>query len=202
MDPQYYTNFVQHEFRVNFWIGLAMIYIATYAYSHCVKSTLWQYSSKACFRCHPKKFTMTTFSHQLHINALPSQVFAAIEDPSRLARWWGPDGFTNTFTVFEFRKGGAWQFTMHGPDGTDYPNVSRFESIEPGQGLVIRHVCEPFFSLSITLQAHEGGTLVLWKQSFDDDSLAKAVRHIVEPANEQNLARLSEEVAFNSPSAP
>jgi uncharacterized protein YndB with AHSA1/START domain len=33
-----------------------------------------------------------------------------------------PDGFTTTTRAFEFREGGDWDFVMHGPDGTDYPN--------------------------------------------------------------------------------
>ena len=47
----------------------------------------------------------------------------AFSDPVRLARWWGPAGFTNTFTICEFKPGGQWSFTMHGPDGTNYPNA-------------------------------------------------------------------------------
>ena len=29
-------------------------------------------------------------------------VFAAFSEANRLAAWWGPDGFTNTFEQFEF----------------------------------------------------------------------------------------------------
>jgi uncharacterized protein YndB with AHSA1/START domain len=49
---------------------------------------------------------MTTFSTSHEIPATVEQVFAAISDPQRLARWWGPAGFTNTFNVFELRNGG------------------------------------------------------------------------------------------------
>ena len=47
-------------------------------------------------------------------------VFRAFSDPDLLARWWGPEGFTNTFHEFDLRPDGAWRFVMHGPDGTDY----------------------------------------------------------------------------------
>jgi len=30
------------------------------------------------------------------IDATPAQVPAALADPARIARWWGPDGFTST----------------------------------------------------------------------------------------------------------
>lgn len=49
---------------------------------------------------------MTTFNTSREIPATAEQVFAAISDPERLARWWGPAGFTNTFKVCEFKKGG------------------------------------------------------------------------------------------------
>ena len=36
---------------------------------------------------------MTAFTTSRDIAATPTQVFAAISDPARLARWWGPAGF-------------------------------------------------------------------------------------------------------------
>ncbi len=60
------------------------------------------------------------------IAATPAQVFAAMRDPVRVARWWGPDGFTNTIHTFDFQPGGRWLLTMHGPDGTDYPNIATY----------------------------------------------------------------------------
>ncbi|WP_435016548.1 SRPBCC domain-containing protein [Tundrisphaera sp. TA3] len=84
---------------------------------------------------------MTTFSTKRTFAASPGAIFDAFQDPDRLARWWGPAGFTNTFETFEFRSGGRWAFAMHGPDGTTYPNESTFESIVPGREIVIRHAC-------------------------------------------------------------
>jgi uncharacterized protein YndB with AHSA1/START domain len=49
---------------------------------------------------------MTTFTTTREIPASPAAVFAAFQDPARLARWWGPNGFTTTFETFEFRPGG------------------------------------------------------------------------------------------------
>lgn len=126
--------------------------------------------------------------------ATPSQVFAALADPARLARWWGPDGFSNTFEVFEFVPGGRWVFTMHGPDGQDYPNASVFERIEPDREVVIRHVVAPLFTLTVRLQPQGQGTHVHWAQTFDDPTVAEALRPVCEPSNAQNLARLAAEV--------
>lgn len=137
---------------------------------------------------------MSTFHHQRLIAAAPAQIFAAMADPARLARWWGPAGFRNTFQHFDFAAGGRWQFVMHGPDGQDYPNESTFLEITPTL-VHLRHVCAPYFELRIELQATAGGTLVDWRQVFDDPQVAAAVKSIVEPANEQNLDRLAAEVA-------
>jgi uncharacterized protein YndB with AHSA1/START domain len=66
-------------------------------------------------------------------------VFEAYTDPRHLAHWWGPNGFTTTTRAFEFRPGGVWDFVMHGPDGTDYPNWIEWREIEPPARLVFLH---------------------------------------------------------------
>ena len=138
---------------------------------------------------------MTTFQTTREIPASPADVFAAFAAPERLARWWGPEGFRNTFDICEFRPGGAWEFTMHGPDGTNYPNTSQFVEIDAPHKVVIDHTCAPFFRLTVELAAHGNATRVSWVQVFEDAQVAAAVAHIVVPANEQNLDRLAAEVA-------
>lgn len=138
--------------------------------------------------------THFTFHTQRELPFTPAAVFAAIQDPTRLARWWGPDGFTNVFDTFEFKPGGQWIFSMVGPDGKTYPNESTFTSITPDRQVVIQHVSPPHFVLTMTLHSRPTGTLVDWEQVFADAAVAHAVRHIVEPANEQNLDRLTAEL--------
>lgn len=136
-----------------------------------------------------------TFQTSREIPADPSSVFAAFKDSSRLAIWWGPAGFTNTFKVCEFKPGGEWSYVMHGPGGKNYPNESVFRDIEPFRKIVIQHVSQPRYLLTVTLETTDnGGTLVRWEQEFEDPRVASGVEHIVVPANEQNLDRLSAEV--------
>jgi len=66
-------------------------------------------------------------------------VFEAYTDARHLAEWWGPDGFTTTTRSFEFRPGGVWDFTMHGPDGTDYPNRIEWLEIVPPERIEYVH---------------------------------------------------------------
>ncbi|HEY6527375.1 MAG TPA: SRPBCC domain-containing protein [Cellvibrionaceae bacterium] len=120
----------------------------------------------------------------------PKEIYAAFADPTRLAAWWGPEGFSNTFELCEFAVNGNWRFIMHGPDGTNYPNESVFTELEANRKVVVRHTCMPYFTLSISLLPQDAGTLVVWQQVFDDAELAQNIRPIVEPCNEQNLDRL------------
>jgi len=138
--------------------------------------------------------SMTTFNASLEIPASADQVFAAISDPERMARWWGPAGFSNTFTRFEFKAGGRWSLIMHGPDGRDYPNENVFADIEASRKLVVEHPAEPKYRLVIALAPSAAGTLVSWAQTFENPETARRIEHIVVPANQQNLERLAQEV--------
>ena len=122
-------------------------------------------------------------------------VFAAFSDPVRLARWWGPAGFTNTFHTFEFETGGRWIYTMHGPDGRDYPNESVFREIVPEKKIVIHHIVLPIYSLVITLNENDGRTAVRWEQDFENKVFAAKMRDFLTTANEQNLDKLAAEVS-------
>lgn len=137
---------------------------------------------------------MTTFSTSREMPARVEEVFAAISDPTRLARWWGPAGFTNTFGICEFKTGGRWLFVMHGPDGKNYPNENVFAEIEVQRKVVIQHVSEPRFRLTIELTPSAAGTYLAWSQAFEDEAVARNIEHIVVPSNEQNLDRLADEV--------
>lgn len=131
-----------------------------------------------------------TFRTQRVLRHSPAQVFEAFARPEVLARWWGPRGFTNEFEVFEFWSGGRWKFVMQGPDGKRYPNESVFEDLAAPSKVVIHHVSLPRYVLTITLTPDEAGTTILWTQQFESAVAAERLRHIVEPANEQNLDRL------------
>jgi hypothetical protein len=138
---------------------------------------------------------MPDFRNERILSASPSEVFDAHRDPKRLARWWGPVGFTNTFSTFEFVPGGKWSFIMHGPDGKDYPNESVFGVIVDNAHIRIDHVCEPRFVLDIHLHPHGTGTRVEWLADFENKAFAKSMESFLMSANEQNLDRLEAEVA-------
>jgi uncharacterized protein YndB with AHSA1/START domain len=65
--------------------------------------------------------------------------FEAFSDHNNISRWWGPNGFTTTTHESNFRVGGGWRFTMHGPDGTDYPNYIAYTEIEQPELIAYDH---------------------------------------------------------------
>jgi uncharacterized protein YndB with AHSA1/START domain len=137
-----------------------------------------------------------SFVHTRRIEAAPAAVFAAFADAARLARWWGPEGFSSRFEVFDLRPGGAWRFVMRGPDGSEYRNENRFIAVEPPTGVEIEHLADAHhFRLMIRFTAEGDATRVHWVQTFDTPAHRAQIAQWVEPANEQNLDRLAREVA-------
>ena len=66
-------------------------------------------------------------------------VFKAWTTPRHIQKWLGPQGFTITTTSIDLKQGGAWIYTMHGPDGTDWPNRMRFTEIVRPARIVYVH---------------------------------------------------------------
>ena len=73
------------------------------------------------------------------ITAPRELVFEAFTEVRHLSQWWGPKGFTTTTRAFEFRAGGVWDFVMHGPDGTDYPEWITWTEIDPPRRIALLH---------------------------------------------------------------
>jgi uncharacterized protein YndB with AHSA1/START domain len=63
-------------------------------------------------------------------------VFSLWTDPARLARWWGPAGFTNPVCEIDARPGGALRIVMRAPDGTEHPVEGVVQEIVPPERLV------------------------------------------------------------------
>lgn len=130
------------------------------------------------------------------VDAPRAAVFRAFSDPSVLARWWGPKGFTGTFQEFDLRPGGAWRFVMHGPDGTDYHNATEFIEVVEPERIVFRHL-KPMhrFHMTMTFAEEAGKTRLTWRMRFESAAELERVRAFVPAANEQNFDRLEEQLA-------
>lgn len=128
------------------------------------------------------------------------RVWVAFSDPVALAGWWGPAGFTNSFHGFDFRPGGAWRFTMYGPDGAAYEMDHRFLEVVAPERIVLRHFQQGHdFTLTITLTEEGGRTRVTWHMLFADPAEAEKLRAFLLVANEQNLDRLEAHLSGKPP---
>lgn len=128
------------------------------------------------------------------IDAPREQVFQAWIDPELLAQWWGPRGFTNTFSIFEPRPGGTWEFVMHGPNGVDYPNKNAFAEIVSPERIVILHQHAPVFRLTAVFEDLDGKTGVIFRQQFENASVFEQVKGYAGKGNDENLDKLTEVV--------
>lgn len=57
-------------------------------------------------------------------------VFDAFSTPEQFEKWYGPNGFQTKIQLFEFKEGGKWQYSMHGPNDMIYPLKGKFSKIE------------------------------------------------------------------------
>ena len=73
------------------------------------------------------------------ISAPRELVFEAFTQVAHLSQWWGPEGFSTTTRSFAFGVGGAWDFVMHGPDGTDYQEWITWREIVPPERIALLH---------------------------------------------------------------
>jgi uncharacterized protein YndB with AHSA1/START domain len=124
--------------------------------------------------------------------ATPEQCFCAFRDPVQLAKWWGPAGFTNTVSEFDFRPGGCWRIVMRSPDGTAYPNESQFLEIVPEKFIAFLHLGPMHrYWLRMTYAAENHGTRLTWRMRFATAAEYAKVKDFVQAANEQNFDRLA-----------
>jgi len=74
--------------------------------------------------------------------AAPRVVFRVFTDPSELARWWGPDGFTTPSVDFEPRVGATYRIEMVPPEGDPFHLTGEFRDVEPPARLAFTFVWE------------------------------------------------------------
>lgn len=79
---------------------------------------------------------------------------------------------------------------MHGPDGVDHRNENIFREIEPDRRIVIEHIVQPHFVLTVTLTPRGEKTHLSWVGELDDAESAAKIRAFAVPGIEQVLDRL------------
>lgn len=113
-------------------------------------------------------------------------VWDAWTDTEKVAQWWGPRGFTLTTHSKELRPGGFWNYTMHGPDGTDYPNRTVYHEVTPRRKLVYDHGATadraPLFRVTVLFSEKDGKTTMEMTMALATAEQAAATRKFVKEA--------------------
>jgi uncharacterized protein YndB with AHSA1/START domain len=74
--------------------------------------------------------------------AAPAVVFAAISDSSKLAKWWGPQGFSVSSLNFDPRVGESYRIEMQPPEGDAFYLIGEFREVDPPSRLAFTFVYE------------------------------------------------------------
>lgn len=138
------------------------------------------------------------------VKASRTQVWQVWTDPDQLIAWWGPDGFTNTFHEIAVRPGGIWKLTMHGPDGTDYPNEIRFEELVAPERIVYFHAANAQhpsgFRMTVTFtQEASPMTRITMTATFPTAAEMEAIRAGFLEGSRQCLGRMAARVMQLNP---
>lgn len=113
-------------------------------------------------------------------------VWAAWTDPQQVSQWWGPRGFTLTTKSKDLRPGGKWIYTMHGPDGVDYPNIATYHEVIEGKRLVYDHgateTTPPLFRVTVTFEEQAGKTHMDMTMTLETPEAAAEIKKFIKQA--------------------
>lgn len=114
-------------------------------------------------------------------------VWEAWTDLKHVEKWWGPRGFTLTTKSRELKPGGKWIYTMHGPDGTDYPNVTTYHEVVKYEKLVYDHggndERDKLFTVTVTFKEENGKTVMTMISTLPTAEDAQAMKQFIKHAN-------------------
>lgn len=130
-------------------------------------------------------------------NAPVSVVWDAWNDLEQVSKWWGPRGFTITTHSKDLRVGGTWNYTMHGPDGVEYKNITKYLEVEEHKKLVYDHggndESRPLFRVTVLFSETNGKTKMDMTMTLPTPEAAEQTRGFIKKAGgESTWDRLAE----------
>ena len=126
-------------------------------------------------------------------------VFRVWTEPQHLARWWGPEGFTNPRCEADPQPGGRLRIDMRSPDGTVYPCAGFFLEVTPPEKLAFTSGCLDDKDVlmmeilnTVTFTERDGGTEIVLHAHVLKKS-PESQRHLagMEAGWTQSLVRLA-----------
>ncbi len=127
-------------------------------------------------------------------------VFDAFTKAEHVVHWYGPFGFSITNQHMNVHPNGEWLFTMHGPDGVDYPNRIRYTKVERPSLLEYVHddAQEPpkqVFHVVVTFEESGDTTLLTMRLIFDNAAVRDQVATYAVEGGRQTMDRLTEYIS-------
>jgi len=113
-------------------------------------------------------------------------VWSMWTEDKHITKWWGPRGFTLTTKSKDLKVGGQWIYTMHGPDGVDYPNITTYFEVVPLKKLVYDHGASEgkpaLFRVTVTFEEHQGKTVMDMTMALDNPEAAQEIKKFIKRA--------------------
>ncbi|MFN0118195.1 MAG: SRPBCC family protein [Elusimicrobiota bacterium] len=113
-------------------------------------------------------------------------VWDAWTEPEQVAKWWGPRGFTLTSHSKDITTGGHWHYTMHGPNGADYVNKTKYLEVVPYKKLHYDHGGNderaPLFRVTVYFKEVKGGTEMDMTMALATAEAAEQTRQFIKKA--------------------
>lgn len=136
-------------------------------------------------------------------DASVKDVWDAWTDPKKVAKWWGPRGFSITTHSKDLKAGGHWNYTMHGPDGVDYKNITKYHVVEKYSKLVYDHGGNedqpPLFQVEVTFSEKNGKTSMAMSMTFESEQKTIELKKFIKAAGgNATWDRLGEFLAHES----
>ena len=119
------------------------------------------------------------------LDAPRNLVWGAWTEPEQLAKWWGPDQFSNPVCEIDARPGGRWLIHMKAPDGTVYPMTGTFTEVTKPERLVFKAFAE---ALDGTKYLESVTEVIFEEQGARTKLTVKAKARGLHPAAPQMLA--------------
>lgn len=113
-------------------------------------------------------------------------VWEAYTEVEQTSQWWGPRGFTLTSHSKDLKSGGHWSYTMHGPDGVDYPNHTKYLVVEKYSKLVYDHGGNdrqpPMFRVTVEFSEIDSKTKMDMTMTLPSPEAAEQTRKFIKKA--------------------
>lgn len=126
------------------------------------------------------------------VKAPRALVWRAHTEPSLLAQWWGPEGFSHVNEAFEMEVGGIWKFLFKAPDGTVYQELIRFTELKEPELMALDHgdFERVHFKVRTEFAESDGWTTISTVMSFPSKEVRDETAKHAEPGHRSTMGRL------------